>query len=94
MIEFEWDEANLNHISRRDLDSRVVEDALQNDPVRLGVEIRNGELRVSYVGEADSGEILVVHVTPRGSKIRVVTAWVANAVLRAHWMYMKRNRNV
>lgn len=47
MIEFDWDEANLNHIRKRGLDSRVVEDALQNDPIRLGVDIRNGELRVS-----------------------------------------------
>ena len=67
---------------------------LNNRPLDLESNLRNGEERVAQVGETDGGRILIVISTSRDSKIRVVTAWPANERLRRYFQSQKRNGNV
>lgn len=84
---FDWDEANVEHIIRHDLEPEDVEEALldprgvtapaYNKIARNKIEVRKG-----FIGATEGGRILYVAYTVRSgrphSKIRVVTARNAN----------------
>jgi uncharacterized DUF497 family protein len=91
---FDWDDANIAHIAEHGIAPEEAEQVMQNRPVDLSAELRNGEERVPHIGETDSGRVLVVVSTMRGSMIRVVTAWPANKSYRLYFASMKRNGNV
>jgi len=80
--EFDWDEQNVGHILRHDVTPEEVEQALQNDPIELAVQIRNGEERVLCAGKTNFGRVLQVAYTTRKRKIRVVTAHTAPRKIR------------
>ena len=80
--EFDWDEQNVGHILRHDVTPEEVEQALQNDPIDLAVQIRNGEERVLCAGKTNSGRVLQVAYMTRKGKIRVVTAHTAPRKIR------------
>ena len=70
------------------------EQVIQNRPVDLPSELRNGEERIPHIGETDAGKILVVVSTMHGKKIRVVTAWPANKNYRRYFLSLKGSGNV
>ncbi len=74
---FEWNDANLQHIAEHGVSAAEAEEVILNDPIDLGFEIRNGEERFSQAGATRSGRILVIVITWRGEKVRVVTAFPA-----------------
>jgi uncharacterized protein len=93
-FQFDWDERNIGHLVRHDLEPEEAEQVIQNRPVDLRSELRNGEERVVQVGETDAGNILIVVSTMRDRKVRVVTAWPARERLRRDFQTQKRNGNV
>jgi uncharacterized DUF497 family protein len=71
-----------------------VEGVVLNRPVDMKAELRNGEERITQVGETDAGKILIVVSTMRDGKVRIVTAWPANKNFRSYFLSLKRNGNV
>jgi uncharacterized DUF497 family protein len=93
-LNFDWDDANIGHLTPHQISPDEAEQAIQNRPVDLESHIRNGEERIAQVGETDAGRILIVVSTMRGKKVRVVTAWPAKERLRRYFLSQKRNGNV
>jgi uncharacterized DUF497 family protein len=91
---FDWDEENIGHLERHQILPDAAKQVIQNRPVDLGTELRNGEERTVQVGETDAGRILIVVSTMRGKKIRIVTAWPAKEKFRRYFQTQKRNGNV
>ena len=93
-MEFDWDKENIRHLARHDVSPAEAEQVLQNRPVDLGTELRNGEERIAQVGETDAGRLLIAVSTMRGKKIRIITTWPAKERLRLYFQTQKRNGNV
>jgi uncharacterized DUF497 family protein len=89
--EFDWDERNVDHLARHRVKPSEAEEAIQNRPVDLGSQLRNGEARLALVGETDGGRVLVVVTTMVGTKVRVVTAWSANKNYQRYFESLKRS---
>jgi uncharacterized protein len=92
--QFEWDEQNIGHLAEHEIAPAEAEQVIQNRPIDLSTELRNGEERVVQVGETDEGRTLIVVSATRDSKIRVVTGWPANKSYRRYFLSLKRNGNV
>ena len=60
------------------------EEVIENDPVELQPQLIEGEERFPIVGVTDAGRWLIVVLTERGNKARVVTAFEADKSLVAH----------
>ena len=85
-IEFEWDEANLNHVQHHGIAPVEAEQDILNDPLDIEAHIVDGEERSVSVGRTDRDRFLVVVTTMRGERIRVVTAF--DAVKRLADLYL------
>jgi uncharacterized DUF497 family protein len=94
ILQFDWDEQNIGHLARHQILPVEVEQVIQNRPVDLPSEIRNGEERIPQIGETDAGRILVAVSTMHGKNVRVVTAWPANKNYRRYFLSLKGNGNV
>jgi len=92
--EFDWDEQNIGHLAHHQILPVETEEVLKNRPRDLEHELRNGEERMTQIGETDAGRILIVVSTTQGQKVRVVTAWPAKERLRRYFQTQKRNGNV
>jgi uncharacterized DUF497 family protein len=94
MHQFEWDDANIGHLSEHGVKSEEAEQAILNRPIDRASQLRNGEERFPQIGETNRGKVLVVISTMIGKKVRVVTAWPANKNYRRYFASLKRNGNV
>jgi uncharacterized protein len=74
-IEFDWDEANVRHLTRHRVLPDEAEHVILNDPVDLGMEIVKGEDRHLNLGSTATGRVLLVVTTWREDRVRVVTAF-------------------
>jgi uncharacterized DUF497 family protein len=85
-VEFEWDEANEEHIARHGVTPEEAEEAL-TDSRRVGAPAYNteGEQRRAYLGATDDGRVLFVVYTRRRSKLRVVAARDATSAQRRRY---------
>ncbi len=92
-MQFIWDSYNINHIAPHGVAPEEAEQVLQNDPFDLQTEFRNGEYRTTHIGETDAARILIVLVTLRDDRIRVVTAYPAKPILRRFYAHQKESRN-
>ena len=92
-MDFDWDSANMEHIARHGVTPEEAEQVVQNDPLDAPAAIRNGEVRTVHLGETDAGRLLVVVVTERSSKYRVVTARPAKKKERAFYSKYKAPTN-
>jgi uncharacterized protein len=73
-LEFDWDDANIEHIAQHQLIPPEVEDALC-DPRRIGATAnKSQEKRWAILGSTLEGRVLFVVFTKREELIRVVTA--------------------
>ena len=79
MFEFDWDEANLQHIARHAVTRAEVEEVFTGPMVFIDTESEGGEIRFVEIGRTASGRVLKVVTTDRQDKIRVVTAFEPNA---------------
>lgn len=73
---FDWDDANILHLAEHEVEPEEAEEVILGNPVEMGYDKSVlGEDRWSYVGETSGRRILQVVITPRGDKIRIVTAF-------------------
>ena len=91
-MEFDWDDANIDHISLHGIDPEEAEDAVLDEyaldfPAHRGP---NGQQRFGALGQAQTGRILVVILEERHTKVRVVTARIAKPEERSHYEKNKR----
>lgn len=91
-IGFDWDEANIGHIARHDVKPEEAEQVIANDPLELKPQLIEGEERFPNVGITNGGRWLVVVLTERGAKVRVVTAFDAEKSQVAAYLQMKVGR--
>jgi len=77
-LEFDWDEANTEHIRRHGVTPDEAEQAVRNDPLELGAAFHENELRRMLIGPTDAGRLLTVVLTERKDKFRVVTVHPAS----------------
>ena len=73
--QFDWDEANTEHVARHGVKPEEAEQVMVNDPVELGTKMHEEEVRTVCLGRTDSGRFLVVVYTIRNHRIRIVTAY-------------------
>jgi uncharacterized DUF497 family protein len=78
MLEFDWDEENLNHIAEHQVTSAEVEFALSNPTLEAGYQDWHEEERFAEIGATSAGRVLMIVTTWRGLKTRVVTAFDAD----------------
>ncbi len=84
-LRFDWDEANIAYIAVHGITPEEVEEALRGDTIELKQEVRNGETRVTEIGQTSGKRIIVVVTTFRRGDIRVVTAWPSDQKRKAAW---------
>jgi hypothetical protein len=84
---FDWDEANIAHIARHKITPPEAEQAVTLYPIELEYETVDGEERVRLVGPTANARLIIVVVTVRYDKIRVVTAYPATP--SQHRIYFK-----
>ena len=92
MLRFDWDEANIRHIAEHGVSSDEAEQVIQNEPFEIDFQRHEEEDRTSELGETNSGRILVVVSTMRGSALRVVTAYPASKAMRLEYIFEKGRR--
>jgi hypothetical protein len=73
--QFDWDEANVGHIARHGVTPEEAEQVISGDPLVIGSNLYNGELRTVCLGRTGAGRPLTVVHTIRNQRIRVVTAY-------------------
>jgi uncharacterized DUF497 family protein len=78
LLEFDWDEENLQHIERHRVTAAEAEYVLRYRTLDLGYQDWHGEERYAEVGATERWRILMVITTWRGHRIRVVTAYDAS----------------
>jgi hypothetical protein len=72
--EFDWDEANRNHLTKHDVTPQEAEEVVLGDPLDTELQIVEGsgeEERLLQLGETAKGRILQLLTTWRGGKVRV-----------------------
>jgi uncharacterized protein len=94
MSEFQWDEHNVAHLAKHQIEPEEVEQVILNRPIDLGSHLRDGEERTAQLGETNARRILHVISTMRGEKVRVITSWPANERSRRYYLSLKRSGNV
>ena len=75
MYEFDWDEANLQHIARHAVTRAEVEEVFAGPMMFLDTDTDDGEMRFVEIGRTAVGRVLKVVTTDRRDKIRVITAF-------------------
>lgn len=74
-LDFDWDQANIGHVTRHQVRPDEAEQVILNNPVDLGQEIVEGEERYLSIGATVEGRVLLVATTWREDRVRVVTAF-------------------
>ena len=95
VLEFEWDEANREHIARHDVTTEEAEEVVLGDPLDTELQIANGgdeEEQLLQLGETAEGRILQLVTTWRGGKVRVISAWDAPRQLKLYYLSEMRRR--
>lgn len=92
-MDFEWDQANRDHIAEHEVSCVEAEQVVRNNPVDLEFENDGYEERVTQLGETDAGRMLVVVWTWRSERIRMVTAFDAPRAMRLVFLRWKGGAN-
>lgn len=93
MLEFDWDQDNLNHIAEHNVTAAEVEQVLESHTLDIEYQDWHEEERFVEVGVTDKGRILIVITTWRGLKTRVVTAFDADKDVAAEYYRNQVNRD-
>jgi uncharacterized DUF497 family protein len=84
-LSFDWDIANIDHISRHNVTPVEVEQVFANVAEDVDHDNSEGEERWASIGHTDTLRVLVVVWTMRGEAIRTVTAWETNRRMRQQY---------
>ena len=76
-IEFDWDEANLDHIARHNVSREEAEQVFSNGVAVIDYQMVGGEERWLVTGRSNAGRFLTIPWTFREDAVRVITAWDA-----------------
>jgi len=77
MLEFDWDDHNLKHISEHNVTAREAEQVLEGPTLDIEYQDWHEGERFAEAGVTAMGRVLVVITTWRDLRIRVVTAYDA-----------------
>ena len=91
MLQFDWDDANRDHIAHHSVLPQEVEEAFNGDTLELAAYILGGEQRYEDLGISDSGRILFVVSTIRGERVRVITAFDATRSQKLKFLAFHRS---
>lgn len=92
-MNFEWDEANIEHIAWHDVTPTEAEEVFYDpDLVEYPSYIEHGERRFDILGSTDTGRILKVVYTIREGAVRVVRVVTAHDPNRADAAYYRRRK--
>ena len=89
-IEFDWDDANREHLAAHKVTPAEFETVMLNGPLDLACEVVGEEQRYRSVGLTSRGRLLTVVWTIRNSKVRAVTAFSAPRSDRQAWRETSR----
>ncbi len=89
-LDFDWDEANVRHLRRHRVTPAEFEEVLLNDPLDLEYQMGEDEARYKGLGPTNRGRLLVVVWTVREHRIRAITAYAANRMLRRLYEELER----
>jgi uncharacterized DUF497 family protein len=82
-VEFDWDAANTRHLKRHRVTPAEFEELMNSEPIYLDYQTQTGEERYKVLGEIKSGRLLIGVWTPRGGKVRAITAYTARRAYQA-----------
>ena len=73
---FEWDQGNLEHIKRHNIDYRECEEVFVNTPLRLNEDKKHSKIeeRLQVLGKTNNQRLLFIAFTIRKNKVRIVSA--------------------
>ena len=83
---FDWDSGNIGHIAKHNVVPEEAEEVILGEPLDIGFEAVDGEERSSHIGETNEGRILLVVITFRGERMRVVTAFEPDKQWRSFYI--------
>jgi len=84
--DFDWDDANVQHLARHDVTPAEFRQAIHNDPILFDYQNVDGEDRWTGLGSTDGLRVLAVVFTIREGRIRAVTAFDASKErAREYW---------
>jgi uncharacterized DUF497 family protein len=63
MFEFEWDDANRQHLAAHNVTPAEAEQVILNSPFDLKAQLMDQEERSVQIGETDTGKVLIVVTT-------------------------------
>lgn len=95
VIEFEWDEANKEHLSEHDVTPEEAEEAIVGIALDIELQIADeacSEERLLQLGETENGRILQLVTTWRDGKVRVISAWDAPKQLKLYYLAEMRRQ--
>jgi len=96
LLNFDWDEANRNHLARHNVTPQEAEEVILGDPLDIELQTAegsDGEERILHVGETHQGRILELVSTWRTGKVRVISAWDAPRQSKLDYLAEMRQRN-
>src|SRR5690349_12676410 len=77
-LRFDWDDENISHLKRHQIEPWEVEEFFRNDPAIRGHEVVDGEDRWTAAGATLSLRVLTLVFTVRNDRIRPITGWDAD----------------
>jgi uncharacterized DUF497 family protein len=87
----------MSTVAAHRVETSEVEEVLANDPIRIETrkDTRSGEERILELGHTNAGRVLFVGWSPRGERMRPITAFDANrkTAPRTSGDAMKKNHN-
>jgi uncharacterized protein len=93
MSDFDWDDANREHLAQHGVQPHEAEETFRNDPVDLEVQEDDDDgYRYKQIGETNAGRILVVMSTVRKGRVRIITAWDAPKAYKILYLEMKASQ--
>ena len=85
-MEFDWDAENTRHLRVHRVTPEEFEELMNGDPLYLEYQAGSQEERYKVLGATAAGRVLIAVWTPRGGRIRAVTAYGASrAYQRLYW---------
>lgn len=93
---FDWDRGNLNHIQKHKVEYEECEQAFLNKPLIVTEDESHSQLekRVRVYGQTNSHRLILMIVTIRNNKIRVISARDQNKKERREYEKTKENSKV
>lgn len=81
-----WDAENIRHLKRHGVTPAEFEQVMGSDPVLVEYQTTNAEARYKILGQTRTGRVLFAVWTPRGGRVRAITAYRASrAYKELYW---------